>query len=85
MCVVGIDGKEGFGRASAFRLPPRLVELIKAGKELGQAIDEMTGQENIKQAGGTISLLTNGLVDRAKFYEQAVIFALIPFMQYELY
>lgn len=85
MCVMNPEGVSGYGRASAFQLPPALVELIKAGKELGQAIDEMTGMENVKQAGGTISFLTNGVVDRVDLYRHAVIFSLIPFTQTELY
>ncbi len=85
MCVVNEKEKVGYGRASAFQLPPQLVELIKAGKELGVAIDEMTGMENVKQKGGAVSFLTNGVIDRVGFYRQAVVFALIPFIQDELY
>jgi len=85
MCVMNKDGRIGYGRAPAFQLPPRLVELIKEGKELGVAIDEVTGMENVKQRGGTIAFLTNGVVDRVNLYRQAVMFALIPFIQNKLY
>ncbi len=85
MCVMNKDGKIGYGRAPAFQLPPQLIELIKEGKELGHATDEVFGVENSKQAGSTISFLTNGSVNRIRFYRQAVIFALIPFIQTELY
>ncbi len=85
MCVMNRDERVGYGRASAFQLPPRLVELIKSGKELGVAIDEMTGMENVKQKGGAVSFLTHGVIDRVNFYRQAVVFALIPFIKHELY
>lgn len=85
MCVLGKDGTTGFGRTGSFLLPPGLCALVRAGHELGSASDEFFNEHNSKQKGGTIDLLTNGLIDRKAFYNDALIFALIPFMRGDIY
>lgn len=72
-------------RTGAFLLPPRVVELIHQGKELGDADDIVFGRTNSKQENGAIGLLTDNQVDRAALYEQAVILALAPFKNPALY
>ncbi len=75
----------GKGRTSTFFLPPQVAELIKQGKELGEADDIVFGKTNSKQANGAVGLLTHDVVTRAGYYETAIIFALIPFKNPELY
>jgi non-canonical (house-cleaning) NTP pyrophosphatase len=53
--------------------------------ELGEADDRVFGCNNSKQQNGAIGLLTGDAVDRAGLYVPAVIFALIPFKNPELY
>jgi non-canonical (house-cleaning) NTP pyrophosphatase len=53
--------------------------------ELGEADDVYFGLSNSKQANGAVGLLTGNVLTRASFYEQAVIFALIPFKNPDLY
>jgi non-canonical (house-cleaning) NTP pyrophosphatase len=43
------------------------------------------GQNNTKQKMGTVGVLTENVIDRTEYYKQAVIFALIPFINPELY
>lgn len=73
------------GRTGTFFLPPPVTALIREGKELGEADDIVFKQNNSKQAGGAVGILTDGVVDRAGYYTQAVIFALIPVKNPELF
>lgn len=75
----------GKGRTGAFHLPPEITRLVLAGKELGEADDIVFQRQNSKQENGAVGLLTNNLIDRRKYYEHAVLLALIPFMNPELY
>jgi inosine/xanthosine triphosphatase len=45
----------------------------------------MFGTNNIKQKGGAISLLTHQLLTRSSVYHQALILALVPFTNPELF
>jgi non-canonical (house-cleaning) NTP pyrophosphatase len=53
--------------------------------ELGAADDLYFGRSNSKQANGAIGLLTGDVLDRVRYYEQAVIMAFIPFKNQKLY
>jgi inosine/xanthosine triphosphatase len=83
--VVRSRERLGKGRTGAFYLPPRVAELVHQGLELGQADDIVFGRSNSKQANGAIGILTEDVIDRAQLYEPAVIFALIPFKNPDLY
>jgi inosine/xanthosine triphosphatase len=82
--VLGKD-QMGKGRTGTFTLPPRISELIHQGKELGEADDIVFGRTNSKQENGAVGLLTGDTIDRAAFYIHAVILALIPFLNPDLY
>lgn len=82
--VLGRD-RSGKGRTGAFYLPPAVAGLVRAGKELGHADDLVFQTENSKQENGAVGLLTGNVLDRARFYEQAVLLALIPFRNPDLY
>jgi inosine/xanthosine triphosphatase len=75
----------GEARTGAFLLPPEVARLVREGKELGEADDLVFGRTNSKQQDGAVGILTGGLIDRAGYYEQAVVLALIPFMNPKLY
>jgi inosine/xanthosine triphosphatase len=78
--------KFGFSRTCTFCLPHAIRDLvINEGLELGVADDRVFGTSNSKQSSGAVGLLTNGVIDRAAYYEQAVILAFIPFQWPELY
>jgi inosine/xanthosine triphosphatase len=84
--VVVLSGEQvGKGRTGLLFLPPQVAELVHQGKELGEADDIVFGRTNSKQENGAVGLLTGNVIDRAAFYEQAVILALIPFRNPELY
>ncbi len=75
----------GKGRTASFFLPDQVTALVREGKELGEADDIVFGRENSKQENGAVGILTADVIDRVKLYEQAVILALIPFKNPQLY
>ncbi|KAJ4259583.1 hypothetical protein NW762_007513 [Fusarium torreyae] len=77
--IIGKDGKVGKARTSAYFLSEKTCQLLKEGVELGHADDQVFGQTNSKNKQGSVGILTGGVVDRAAYYTQAVILALIPF------
>ena len=83
--VVRSTSHIGKARSGTFFLPPAVAELIRQGKELGEADDMVFNRSNSKQDNGAVGLLTDNLIDRVHLYEQAVILALIPFKNKALY
>jgi inosine/xanthosine triphosphatase len=75
----------GKGRTGTFFLPPAVATLIRQGKELGEADDIVFNQNNSKQTNGAIGILTGDVIDRTRLYEHAVILALAPFKNPDLY
>ena len=73
------------GRTASFYLPKEIVALIKEGKELGEADDIVFKRSNSKQANGAVGILTGDILTRADYYETAIILALIPFKNPDLY
>jgi non-canonical (house-cleaning) NTP pyrophosphatase len=59
--------------------------MVKKGMELGEADDVFFDQQNSKQEGGSVGLLTKGAISRKEYYQQAVVLALVPFMNKEIY
>ncbi len=84
MAIRGRNGKIGEARTGTLPLPPAVQELVASGVELGEANDRVFSTINSKQRGGAFGLLTGGLYTREDVYRQALIFALIPFVN-ELY
>ncbi len=82
--VLGPDG-EGRSRTANFLLPEPIAEKIRSGLELGTAIDQVFQRQGAKQGPGAAGLLTDGVIGRTDLYEPAVVLALIPFRQKELY
>lgn len=77
--------KQGESRTASFHLPKAVADLVRSGKELGEADDIVFGRSNSKQQGGAVGLLTEGAIDRAQLYEPSVSLALIPFLRPDLY
>ena len=77
--------KYGKARTETFFLPKEVVKLIKDGKELGEAVDIVFKRNNTKQKNGAVGILTGDIIDRTKYYTEAVVLALIPFRNVDLY
>lgn len=78
--VVAPDGRVGVGGSMAMPLPAAVAARLRAGEELGPAIDALTGASGTKQRGGAVAVLTAGLVDRRQAYEALLAYALAPFI-----
>lgn len=83
--VLARDGKIGRGRTGTFFLPNKVANLIKQGKELGEADDIVFKGENTKQKNGAVGILTGNVIERTSYYTLAIILALIPFKNKKLY
>lgn len=82
-----VESKQQVGRArsASLPLPPAVLQQLAQGKELGDVMDALFATQNIKQQGGAIGLLTQHLLTRSSVYHQALILALIPFINQELF
>ncbi len=68
-----------------YALPPRVARELRAGRELGPIMDELTGVSDSKKKLGAMGYLTNGLAPRRLSWEIAFACALAPFLHPELY
>lgn len=69
----------GESRSASFTLPAIVLKGISEGRELGEEMERLTGEKNIKQNGGAIGAFTAGHLSRTSVYHQALILALCPF------
>ena len=76
---------EGKSQTGTFFLPSEVAELIRQGKELGDADDIVFKRSNSKQKDGAIGILTSNVIDRTSLYQHAVVLALVPFKNPEFY
>jgi len=83
--VIKSVGRYGKARTGTFFLPDKVAKLIKEGMELGEADDIVFKRSNSKQENGAVGLLTGDVIDRTKYYTEAVVLALIPFRNLDLY
>ncbi|NPA90524.1 MAG: DUF84 family protein [Chloroflexi bacterium] len=83
--VVTRSGRVSFGSGGRVLLPPRLVERLRAGEELGPAMDVLSGQVNTKHTVGSVGILTRGFVKRGSQFAVALAYALAPLLHPEWY
>jgi inosine/xanthosine triphosphatase len=83
--VIAHQGRISKTRSASLPIPPAALMALQQGEELGDVIDLMFAQHNIKQQGGAIAMLTNHLLTRSSVYQQAIILAMIPFIQPQLF
>ncbi|MDN3669257.1 inosine/xanthosine triphosphatase [Echinicola jeungdonensis] len=85
--VVVLDHKNQIGKSKTgtFFLPDIISKLIKNGLEPGAADDKVFDRENSKEGNGAVGILTHGHVNRVEYYQQAILLALIPFMNGHIY
>lgn len=84
--TVILDKKQKIGVAisAQLRLPEEVVRKIKAGKELGLVMEDISGEKNIKQKEGAFGYFSHNLVTREQAYIQAVSFSLSHFLKRDL-
>ncbi|OIQ24433.1 inosine/xanthosine triphosphatase [uncultured Vibrio sp.] len=81
--IIESQTHRGESRSASLMLPPEVIQKLKDANELGDVMDDVFGTQNIKQKGGAIGLLTHNTLSRSSVYHQALILALIPFVNPE--
>ena len=76
--ILDREGKYTIGTGSGFRYPDAVVELVRKGKTVGQAMKEVYGENNVGKTMGAIGILSKGLLDRKSLTEQSVLAAMLP-------
>jgi len=84
MAVLGPDQRIGEARTVTLPLPLAVKTLVDQGLELGDANDKVFSTVNSKHQGGAFGLLTKGIYTREGVYTEALVIALVPFVN-ELY
>ncbi len=79
------ENKTGKARTGSFFLPEKITELLDQGYELGDADDIVFKQKDSKKKTGAVGILTKNIISRTDYYYEAVILALIPFINEDLY
>lgn len=85
VCISNKEGKFGFGTSSLFELPQQIVSQLLNGNELGVVIDRIFRTKDIKKREGAIGIFTKGVISRKDLYIPAIIIALIPFLNEDLF
>ncbi|MCX6653052.1 MAG: inosine/xanthosine triphosphatase [Methanomassiliicoccales archaeon] len=73
------------GHGSGFCYPPKVAALLRHGSTIGEAFQNLYGQERTGRGVGAIGYLTHGLLPRSELTEQAVVAAMVPRIRKELY
>ncbi len=84
--VAIIDKKDrlSFALTPYFPLPKKVMDELNKGKELGDVMKEMI-KRDVKQKEGAIGVFSRGKVTREDLFVPAIISALLPFLNEELY
>lgn len=78
--AISRDGTEGLGGSLVVMLPDRVAKRLRAGEELGHAMDAEAQVQGTKHGRGAVGILTASLIDRQRAYEPLVTYALAPWL-----
>jgi len=85
MIVINKDGREGIGGNPKVEIAPKIMKLIREGKELGDALDQFFNRKDVKKAEGYFGIITKNNITRTSGYRDGVIMALAPFAHPDLF
>jgi len=85
--VYVFDGKRGvFGSSASLPLPESIrSSLYREGKELAEVIDHLSGLKDVRSNNGAFGILTADLITRTQAFKEAVIAAMVPFLNKRYY
>lgn len=83
--IVNRAGKIGLGQSVRVEVPNKIMKMIEGGLELGEVVDRVYNQTNMKQSGGYMNEVTNGQITREIQGFGAVVTALAPFAYPDLF
>jgi inosine/xanthosine triphosphatase len=81
------DGRRGqFGVGPSVGVPPEIVRRVVTGRrELGDVIDEVAGERDVRSRQGAWGVISRELLTRAQSFESALVAAFAPFYNEELF
>lgn len=85
VAIVDRAGRIGIGGSTNMLLPAQVAQRLGEGAELGAAMDEFANIKNVKHKMGAIGILTRGLSNRQRAYEEIVKLAVVRFLWQEKY
>ncbi len=74
------EGRVFLGSGGRVLLPPKMVQALREGRELGEVMDAYSGYRNTKHTTGSVGILTLGFVDRESQFAVALAYALAPLL-----
>ena len=84
--IIDKDDKLSLGSGTAFEYPQYIIDDVIANKkEIGEIIGNLANNMNLKNENGAIGYLSNNFINRRDILFQAVICALLPQINKELY
>ncbi len=84
--VVSPDGRITMGHGPGFEYPPVVIErILNEGVEAGVAMGQLVKDPELKRKVGAIGVLSKGLLTRTELNEMAVLMAMIPRLNQELF
>jgi len=78
--VIDRAGREGLGSTLRMQVPSALMDLVLAGRDLGEACDLVFGPGGGQRTEGFVGAMTGNAIHRAGALRDAVIAALTPFL-----
>lgn len=81
------DGRRGhFGVGPSLGVPDEIVRRVVEGRrELGDVIDEVAGERDVRSRQGAWGVITKELLTRAQSFESALVAAFAPFYNEEFF
>ncbi|HLL75882.1 MAG TPA: DUF84 family protein [Pyrinomonadaceae bacterium] len=81
------DGRRGhFGVSPSVGVPEEIVRRVVVGRrELGDVIDEVAGERDVRSRQGAWGVISKELLTRAQSFESALVAAFAPFYNEELF
>lgn len=76
VAVVGAGEEPTLARTAGFYLPPAIAGRVRAGQELGAALQAASDSRATGRGAGTVGWLTGGRIDRSRLYSEAVVLAM---------
>ena len=83
--ILDQHNRDSFATTGLYELPSALSKDLLVEKGLGRAMGELAGDSYAARQHGTAGFLTNGKIDRFQNQVQGITFALIPFINDNLY
>lgn len=85
--VYATDGtRASFGATPSVRVPPHIVRVVEgSGRELGDVIDEVANERDVRSRQGAWGILSRDVLTRSMSFEAALVAAFAPFYNARLY